>query len=156
MAAIIYLDIVKTPELNGEVCVHSFVVNPSAKSDRQKDTYFMATPIGYTRLKLAELCRIIENIGLPTGSQIVVFSSDNAITRTGASFGVEDGDTEPSHNKDLWARLKYACSVKKLLRSTKSCFIIVAFYPIPYMIIRIFTSKRILRKEGRQIVRSIE
>ena len=76
MAAIIYLDIVKTPELNGEVCVHSFVVNPSAKSDRQKDTYFMATPIGYTRLKLAELCRIIENIGLPTGSQIVVFSSD--------------------------------------------------------------------------------
>ena len=50
MAAIIYLDIVKTPELNGEVCVHSFVVNPSAKSDRQKDTYFMATPIGYTRL----------------------------------------------------------------------------------------------------------
>lgn len=93
MAAIIYLDIVKTPELNGEVCVHSFVVNPSAKSDRQKDTYFMATPIGYTRLKLAELCRIIENIGLPTGSQIVVFSSDNAIARTGASFGVEDGDT---------------------------------------------------------------
>lgn len=56
MAAIIYLDIVKTPELNGEVCVHSFVVNPSAKSDRQKDTYFMAAPIGYTRLKLAELC----------------------------------------------------------------------------------------------------
>lgn len=109
MAAIIYLDIVKTPELNGEVCVHSFVVNPSAKSDRQKDTYFMATPIGYTRLKLAELCRIIENIGLPTGSQIVVFSSDNAIARTGASFGVEDGDTEPSHNKDLWARLKYVC-----------------------------------------------
>ena len=70
MAAIIYLDIVKTPELNGEVCVHSFVVNPSAKSDRQKDTYFMATPIGYTRLKLAELCRIIENIGLPTGLRL--------------------------------------------------------------------------------------
>ncbi len=45
MAAIIYLDIVKTPELNGEVCVHSFVVNPSAKSDRQKDTYFMATQL---------------------------------------------------------------------------------------------------------------
>lgn len=87
MAAIIYLDIVKTPELNGEVCVHSFVVNPSAKSDRQKDTYFMAAPIGYTRLKLAELCRIIENIGLPTGSQIAVFSSDSVIARTGASFG---------------------------------------------------------------------
>lgn len=113
MAAIIYLDIVKTPELNGEVCVHSFVVNPSAKSDRQKDTYFMAAPIGYTRLKLAELCRIIENIGLPTGSQIAVFSSDSVIARTGASFGVEDGDTEPSHNKDLWARLKYACTAKK-------------------------------------------
>lgn len=113
MAAIIYLDIVKTPELNGEVCVHSFVVNPSAKSDRQKDTYFMAAPIGYTRLKLAELCRIIENIGLPTGSQIAVFSSDSVIARTGASFGVEDGDIEPSHNKDLWARLKYACTAKK-------------------------------------------
>ena len=113
MAAIIYLDIVKMPEMNGEVCVHSYVVNPSAKTDRQKDTYFMANPIGYTRLKLAELCRIIENINLPEKSQIVVFSSDNVIARTGASFGVEDGDSEPSHNKDLWARLKYACTAKK-------------------------------------------
>lgn len=59
MAAIIYLDIVKTPELNGEVCVHSFVVNPSAKSDRQKDTYFMAAPIGYTRLKLQSFVALL-------------------------------------------------------------------------------------------------
>lgn len=153
MAAIIYLDIVKTPELNGEVCVHSFVVNPSAKSDRQKDTYFMATPIGYTRLKLAELCphHLKTSVCRP-GSQIVVFSSDNAIARTGASFGVEDGDTEPVITKTFGRD----SNMPVAQRSTRSCSIIVAFCPKPYMITRIFILKRILRKEGRQIVRSIE
>lgn len=145
MAAIIYLDIVKTPELNGEVCVHSFVVNPSAKTDRQKDTYFMATPIGYTRLKLAELCRIIENIGLPTGSQIVVFSSDNAIARTGASFGVEDGDTEPVITKTFGRD----SNMPVAQRSTRSCSIIVAFCPKPYMIITAYSYETNLAKGGK-------
>ena len=42
MAAIIYLDIAKMPGEDGNVCVHSFTVNPLATDNKWKDNYEVA------------------------------------------------------------------------------------------------------------------
>ena len=44
MAAIIYLDIAKMPGEDGNVCVHSFTVNPLATDNKWKDNYEVAGP----------------------------------------------------------------------------------------------------------------
>ena len=76
MAAIIYLDIAKMPGEDGNVCVHSFTVNPLATDNKWKDNYEVAGPTDTARLKVAELCRVAEEIELPNGSQIIVFTTN--------------------------------------------------------------------------------
>ena len=76
MAAIIYLDIAKMPGKDGNVCVHSFTVNPLATDNKWKDNYEVAGPTDTARLKVAELCRATEEIELPNGSQIIVFTTN--------------------------------------------------------------------------------
>ena len=78
MAAIIYLDIAKMPGEDGNVCVHSFTVNPLATDNKWKDNYEVAGPTDTARLKVAELCRATEEIELPNGSQIIVFTTNES------------------------------------------------------------------------------
>lgn len=51
MAAIIYLDIAKMPDEDGNVCVHSFTVNPLATDNKWKDNYEVAGPTDIAQLK---------------------------------------------------------------------------------------------------------
>ena len=97
MAAIIYLDIVKMPGKDGNVCVHSFTVNPLATDNKWKDNYEVAGPIDTARLKVAELCRVTEEIELPNGSQIVVFTTNESVTEDGNRFISRQGQ-EPAQN----------------------------------------------------------
>lgn len=114
MAAAIYLDIIHSQELGKDVCVHSLILNPSDKKNKSHDEFFRAANIGNTKIKLAELCRILETAKLPKKSQVVVFSQDAAITRTGNTYGVEDGEQEAQHCKMLWKRLEAVCKRKEL------------------------------------------
>ena len=117
MAAAIYLDIVHSQELGKDVCVHSLILNPSEKHNKSHNEYFRAANIGNTKIKLAELCRILETAALPKKSQVVVFSQDAAITRTGSAYGVEEGEKEAQHCKMLWKRLEAVCKRKELQMS---------------------------------------
>ena len=97
MAAIIYLDIAKMPGKDGNVCVHSFTVNPLATDNKWKDNYEVAGPIDTARLKVAELCRVTEEIELPNGSQIVVFTTNESVTEDGNRFISRQGQARSEH-----------------------------------------------------------
>ena len=112
MAAIIYLDIAKMPGKDGNVCVHSFTVNPLATDNKWKDNYEVAGPIDTARLKVAELCRVTEEIELPNGSQIVVFTTNESVTEDGNRFISRQGQ-EPAQNTDLWQKLKALCQERE-------------------------------------------
>ena len=113
MAAIIYLDIAKMPGEDGNVCVHSFTVNPLATDNKWKDNYEVAGPIDTARLKVAELCRVTEEIELPNGSQIIVFTTNESVTEDGNRFISRQG-REPEQNADLWHKLKALCQEREL------------------------------------------
>ena len=104
MAAIIYLDIAKMPGEDGNVCVHSFTVNPLATDNKWKDNYEVAGPTDTAQLKVAELCRVAEEIELPNGSQIIVFTTNESVTEDGNRFISRQGQ-EPAQNTDLWQKL---------------------------------------------------
>lgn len=108
MAALIYLSIVDVPQCASKAMIFSRVVNPSAprQADRIQDTlYLTESSAGYTRIKLKELCRVIEKLALPPKSKIMVYPDDRLIARLGKRFGIEEGDQEPTKNRDLWNRL---------------------------------------------------
>ena len=120
MAALDYLTTVPVSG-QGKTLAFSRVVNPSEKkqADRINDRYFLVDRgVRYTQIKLQELCRILDNIRLPDQSQIMIFSDDKDITRLGKTFGVEEGDQEPIHNKGLWNRISEPLKRKRF----KVCF----------------------------------
>lgn len=112
MAAIIYLDIAKMPGKDGNVCVHSFTVNPLATENKWKDNYEVAGPTDIAQLKVAELCRVAEEIELPNGSQIIVFTTNKSVTEDGNRFISWQGQ-EPAQNTDLWQKFKALCQERE-------------------------------------------
>ena len=112
MAAIIYLDIAKMPGEDGNVCVHSFTVNPLATDNKWKDNYEVAGPTDTAQLKVAELCRVAEEIELPNGSQIIVFTTNESVTEDGNRFISRQGQ-EPAQNTDLWQKLNALCQERE-------------------------------------------
>lgn len=114
MAVLVYLSIVNVPGSASKALAFSRVVNPSAihQEEKIKDhMYFTQSTSGKTRIKLEELCRIIESLNLVKKSQIVVYPDDRVIARLGEQFGIEEGEQAPAKNRDLWTRL--ANEVKK-------------------------------------------
>lgn len=114
MAVLVYLSIVDVPGSTSKSLAFSRVVNPSAihQEGKIKDhMYCTDSSAGKTRIKLEELCRVIESLNLVKKSQIVVYPDDRVIARLGEQFGVEEGEKAPAKNRDLWSRL--ANEVKK-------------------------------------------
>ena len=101
MAAIIYLDIAKMPGEDGNVCVHSFTVNPLATDNKWKDNYEVAGPTDTAQLKVAELCRVAEEIVL-----------NESVTEDGNRFISRQGQ-EPAQNTDLWQKLNALCQERE-------------------------------------------
>ena len=61
---------------------------------------------------MAELCRVAEEIELPNGSQIIVFTTNESVTEDGNRFISRQGQ-EPAQNTDLWQKLNALCQERE-------------------------------------------